>query len=121
MLKGDPLVAHLSQRGIPSLEAVGDSMTGDGPKEDAAASDEEEWQLYSSAGYASADDPWDDLVAINEDADEEEWFDGDDFETSGQTVDWDSPPCPAPLGIVHMIRIGTCDHCLHRVAGRRTE
>ena len=96
-------------------------MTGDGPKEDAAASEEEEWQLYSSAGYASADDPWDDLVAINEDADEEEWFDGDDFETSGQTVDWDSPPCPAPLGIVHMIRIGTCDHCLHRVAGRRTE
>ena len=121
MLKGDPLVAHLSQRGIPSLEAVGDSMTGDGPKEDASASEEEEWQLYSSAGYASADDPWDDLVAINEDADEEEWFDGDDFETGGQTVDWDSPPCPAPLGIVHMIRIGTCNHCLHRVAGRRTE
>ncbi|GIS48347.1 MAG: hypothetical protein Ct9H90mP21_2540 [Methanobacteriota archaeon] len=30
---------------------------------------------------------------------EEIWFDGDDFDFEGSTVNWDSPPCPAPLGI----------------------
>ena len=98
-------------------------MTRDEPEADATAPDaEDEWQLYATAGYAAAEDPWDDLVVVEEkDSKEEEWFDGDDFESNGQTVDWDSPPCPSPLGIAHMIRIGTCDHCLHRVGGRRTE
>ena len=97
-------------------------MTRDEPEADATPPEEEEWQLYSSAGYAAAEDPWDDLVEIeDEDEEEEEWFDGDDFETNGQTLDWDFPPCPTPLGISHMIRLGTCDHCLHRVGGRRTD
>ncbi len=98
-------------------------MTRDEPEADATAPDaEDEWQLYATAGYAAAEDPWDDLVVVEEkDSKEEEWFDGDDFESNGQTVDWDSPPCPSPLGIAHMIRIGTCDHCSHRVGGRRTE
>lgn len=98
-------------------------MTRDEPEADATAPDaEDEWQLYATAGYAAAEDPWDDLVVVEEkDSKAEEWFDGDDFESNGQTVDWDSPPCPSPLGIAHMIRIGTCDHCLHRVGGRRTE
>jgi len=98
-------------------------MTRDEPEADATAPDaEDEWQLYATAGYAAAEDPWDDLVVVEEKGSkEEEWFDGDDFESNGQTVDWDSPPCPSPLGIAHMIRIGTCDHCLHRVGGRRTE
>ena len=113
-----------SQRGVPSLVAVGDGMTQDDPEAKATAPDEEdEWQLYATAGYAAAEDPWDDLVVVKDEESEEEgeWFDGDDFESNGQTVDWDSPPCPAPLGIAHMIRLGTCDHCLHRVGGRRTE
>ena len=97
-------------------------MTRDEPEADATPPEEEEWQLYASAGYAAAEDPWDDLVEIeDEDEEEEEWFDGDDFETNGQTLDWDFPPCPTPLGIAHMIRLGTCDHCLHRVGGRRTD
>ena len=98
-------------------------MTRDEPEADATAPDaEDEWQLYATAGYAAAEDPWDDLVVVEDKGSkEEEWFDGDDFESNGQTVDWDSPPCPSPLGIAHMIRIGTCDHCLHRVGGRRTE
>lgn len=98
-------------------------MTRDEPEAEATAPDgEDEWQLYATAGYAAAEDPWDDLVVVEEkNSEDEEWFDGDDFESNGQTVDWDSPPCPSPLGIAHMIRIGTCDHCLHRVGGRRTE
>ncbi len=97
-------------------------MNPDEPEADENTPEEEEWQLYATAGYAAAEDPWDDLVEIKSDEEEEEeWFDGDDFETNGQTLDWDSPPCPAPLGIAHMIRLGTCNHCLHRVGGRRTE
>ena len=97
-------------------------MNPDEPEADDNTPEEEEWQLYSTAGYAAAEDPWDDLVEVEDDKEEEEeWFDGDDFETNGQTLDWDSPPCPAPLGIAHKIRLGTCNHCLHRVGGRRTE
>ena len=54
-------------------------------------------------------------------APEEEWFDGDDFYNQGASIDWDSPPCPAPLGIAHVIKIGVCDYCLHRISGRRTQ
>ena len=98
-------------------------MTQNDTDGQAAAPDaEDEWQLYATAGYAAAENPWDDLVAVNEKPEEaEEWFDGDDFEVEGATIDWDSPPCPAPLGIAHMIRIGACDTCLHRVGGRRTD
>ena len=102
--------------------AVGDQMTGDKPKDDSVDSQEEEWKLYSTAAYSSVDDVWEEsIVDSRNDESEEEWFDGDDFETGSSTVDWDSPPCPAPLGISHMIRIGVCNHCLYRVSGRRTE
>ena len=83
--------------------------------------EDDEWQLYASAGYASAEV----VVEADETEVEEEkeiWFDGDDLELNGASiVDWDAPPCPAPLGIAHIIKIGACDHCLHRLAGRRTE
>lgn len=82
--------------------------------------EDDEWQLYASAGYASAE------VVVEADETEEEkekeiWFDGDDLEFNGASIDWDAPPCPAPLGIAHIIKIGACDHCLYRLAGRRTE
>ena len=95
-------------------------MNWDGPEADEQELDEkDEWQLYASAGYAEAE-----AVAEVEAADEaegEEWFDGDDLEINGASIDWDAPPCPAPLGVAHIIKMGTCDHCLHRVAGRRTK
>ena len=95
-------------------------MQGNGPEGDEQKLDEEdEWQLYASAGYASAE-----VVVQSEEAeevDEEEWFDGDDLVVNGASIDWDAPPCPAPLGVAHIIKMGACDHCLHRVAGRRTK
>tara|TARA_B100000029_G_scaffold17012_2_gene17330 strand:- start:5347 stop:6765 length:1419 start_codon:yes stop_codon:yes gene_type:complete len=78
--------------------------------------EEDEWQLYASAGYASTDV----VSAESEEAEtpsEEIWFDGDDFDFEGSTVNWDSPPCPTPLGIAHVIKIGVCDYCLSRVSG----
>ena len=97
-------------------------MTWDGPNEqEPEMGEEDEWQLFASAGYASAED----LVGPEEEqsdsAEEEVWFDGDDIEANGASLDWDAPPCPTPLGIAHMIKLGVCDHCLHRVGGRRTK
>lgn len=95
-------------------------MQGNGPDEGEQKLDkEDEWQLYASAGYASAETVAE--VAEAEESDKEEWFDGDDLEVNGAPIDWDAPPCPAPLGVAHIIKMGTCDYCLHRVAGRRTK
>ncbi|MAB36320.1 MAG: tRNA pseudouridine(54/55) synthase Pus10 [Euryarchaeota archaeon] len=78
--------------------------------------EEDEWQLYASAGYASSELESEEQE-LQEDSSEEIWFDGDDLEFEGSTVNWDSPPCPAPLGIAHVIKIGVCDHCLARISG----
>ena len=95
-------------------------MQGNGPEGDEQKLDEEdEWQLYASAGYASAETVTE--VEEIEEIDKEEWFDGDALEVNGAPIDWDAPPCPAPLGVAHIIKMGTCDYCLHRVAGRRTK
>jgi tRNA pseudouridine synthase 10 len=78
--------------------------------------EEDEWQLYASAGYASSE-----LDAEEKNSEEDKlreiWFDGDDFDFEGNTVNWNSPPCPAPLGIAHVIKIGVCNHCLFRISG----
>ena len=81
--------------------------------------EEDEWQLYASAGYASSELESEENES-QEDSSEEIWFDGDDLEFEGSTVNWDSPPCPAPLGIAHVIKIGVCDHCLARISGHHS-
>ena len=60
--------------------------------------EEDEWQLYASAGYASSELESEEAES-EEEGSEEVWFDGDDLEFEGSTVNWDSPPCPAPLGL----------------------
>ena len=79
-------------------------MQGNGPEGDEQKLDEEdEWQLYASAGYASAETVTE--VEEVEEVDKEDWFDGDDLEVNGAPIDWDAPPCPAPLGIAHLIKM----------------
>ena len=39
-------------------------MNPDEPEADETTPEEEEWQLYATAGYAAAEDPWDDLVEV---------------------------------------------------------
>ena len=82
--------------------------------------EKDDWHHFASASYGSADaEPTE--VLENETTPEEEWFDGDDYYHSGGSIDWNAPPCPAPLGIAHMIKIGVCDNCLHRIGGRRVD
>jgi tRNA pseudouridine synthase 10 len=83
--------------------------------------EEDEWQLYASAGYASTGFILDETEEIEDKQPDDVWFDGDDSDFEGNTVNWDAPPCPAPLGIAHLIKIGVCDFCLHRIGGRRSD
>ncbi|OUV69317.1 MAG: hypothetical protein CBC89_01100, partial [Euryarchaeota archaeon TMED129] len=92
-------------------------MTKNSPKD--SEKDEDAWHQFSNAGYSSASADFDNEEIGEQQNTEEEWFDGDDFEFEGKTIDWNSPPCPTPLGIAHVIKIGTCDHCLKRVSGKR--
>jgi len=104
--------------GLPGLFG-GDNMEDREPEDSGTKLDEEdEWQLYASAGYASSESENENEDTQAELEQEEIWFDGDDFDFEGSTVNWDSPPCPAPLGIAHVIKIGVCNHCLARVSGR---
>ena len=81
--------------------------------------DDDSWALYADASYGNSVIESDTNIDL-EPKKEEEWFDGDDFEFQGSTINWDAPPCPAPLGIEHIIRIGCCNFCVQRLAGRRT-
>lgn len=108
----------LSKTQVPPV-LRGDTMEINEPKDTESDIDsEDEWQLYASAGYASTD-------ILIEEEDEEQietekiWFDGDDFDFQGSNLNWDAPPCPAPMGIAHVIKIGVCDHCLGRISGTR--
>ena len=81
--------------------------------------DEDSWAQYADASYGKSEILTEESN-VNPEKEEEVWYDGDDFEFEGATINWDAPPCPAPLGIEHIIRIGCCDFCVQRLAGRRT-
>ena len=80
--------------------------------------EDDDWTKYADTGYTSTYDPWADMVPATEI--EEEEFD-DEFNEFGDEEfrRTDIPRCPAPAGIEHTIRMGTCNHCLGRVAGVR--
>ena len=83
------------QRVLPDV-SVAINMRDREPEGDSDKLEEEdEWQLYASAGYASSELESEEMES-EEDGSEEIWFDGDDLEFEGSTVNWDSPPVPLP-------------------------
>ncbi|MDP6899839.1 MAG: tRNA pseudouridine(54/55) synthase Pus10 [Candidatus Thalassarchaeaceae archaeon] len=83
--------------------------------------DDEDWTKYADVGYASAYDPWADLVEVEDSNEEDEEFDedfDDDFDED-ELRPRDIPRCPSTTGIEHVIQIGTCDACLGRISGTR--
>ena len=85
---------------------------------DPDSEEDDDWTKYADTGYTSSYDPWADLVPATEEEEEEFDDEFDEFDDEG-TTPRDIPRCPAPSGIDHAIRIGTCNHCLGRVAGVR--
>ena len=82
--------------------------------------DQDEWMSYATAGYGGAVDPWDDLVPVESDEEDDEVVEDEDMydDELPSLRDLDAPPCPAPKGIRHVIRLGCCNHCLSRIGGR---
>ena len=95
------------------------NLSIDGTEDDnQPVDDEDQWQLYASSGYGNSIFLSED-ISIEKNVTDEEWFDGDDFDTDNQSLNWDAPPCPAPLGISHVIKMGICNYCLSRISGLR--
>ena len=79
---------------------------------------DDDWTKYADTGYESSYDPWADMV-IAEEVEEDDFEDEfEDYEEDRVSIR-EIPRCPAPAGIDHAIRMGTCDHCLGRIAGVR--
>ncbi len=85
---------------------------------DPDSEEDDDWTKYADAGYASSYDPWADMVPATEIEEEEFEDDFEDFDDA-DLRSRDVPRCPAPAGIEHTIRLGTCNHCLGRVSGVR--
>ena len=75
-------------------------------------SDEEDsWALYADAGYGHSDVEVDEISKIDT-SEDDVWYDGDDFEFEGATINWDvvpwslGPVVPWSLGPV--VPFGPC-------------
>ena len=83
--------------------------------------DDEEWMKYANAGFGETDySLWDEQPAEEETTSEEE----PDFDLNSTPNQLDNhmeeiPRAPSPAGHKHLVRIGTCNHCLGRLGGKK--
>ena len=97
----------------------GDVMTEKKPDE--PEDSDEDWMKYANAGFGETDySLWDDEevteVPIEADGD---WDDADESPDQLSTHMEEIPRAPSPAGHKHLVRIGTCDHCLGRLGGKK--
>ena len=97
-----------------------------GANADAPSEVEEDWSSFSNAGFGSTDyDLWEDLATLEEsgkdvDSDDED-AEFDDFPVEQlDTHLQEIPTAPAAEGLKHLVRLGTCDHCIGRGGGKKT-
>ena len=87
--------------------------------------DEEDWMKYANAGFGQTDYTlWDDAEATTENTakpiDDGDMDDGDMEDAAQLTTHVEEiPRAPSPAGHKHLVRIGTCDHCLGRIGGKK--
>ena len=79
--------------------------------------EEEDWMSYANAGFGSTDySLWDDAGEEAEFVSEPDWEEEDlQLDTGEEEI----PAAPKPAGLKHLVRIGTCNHCLGRVGGKK--
>ena len=79
--------------------------------------DDDDWMSYANAGFGSTDySLWDDAGEEAEIVAEPDWEDEDlQLDTGEEEI----PAAPKPAGLKHLVRIGTCNHCLGRVGGKK--
>ena len=79
--------------------------------------DDEDWMSYANAGFGATDySLWDESSEEPKIVQEPEW-DGENLQLD--TGEEEIPPAPRPAGLKHLVRIGTCNHCLGRVGGKK--
>ena len=80
-------------------------------------SEDDDWMSYANAGFGTTDySLWDDGGQEAEFVVEPEWNEEDlQLDTGEEEI----PPAPKPAGLKHLVRIGTCNHCLGRVSGKK--
>ena len=107
--------AKLFQHGVgPSRN--GDVMSDKDTSKD-SPDEEEDWMSYANAGFGSTDySLWDDAGQEAEIVAEPEW---DEENLQLDTGEEEIPAAPKPAGLKHLVRIGTCNHCLGRVGGKK--
>ncbi|MED6337403.1 MAG: hypothetical protein VYC12_00095, partial [Candidatus Thermoplasmatota archaeon] len=77
--------------------------------------DNDDWMSYANAGFGTTDySLWDDDTEAAELLPEPE-FDDIQLDTGEEEI----PAAPRPAGLKHLVRIGTCNHCLGRVGGKK--
>ena len=88
--------------------------TPDKPDED------EDWMKYANAGFGETDySLWDDQPAEQNEVEQEPDFDLNSTPNQLGTHMEEIPRAPSPAGHQHRVRIGTCDHCLGRLGGKK--
>ena len=79
--------------------------------------EEEDWMSYANAGFGSTDySLWDDAGQEAEIVEEPEW---DEENLQLDTGEEEIPAAPKPAGLKHLVRLGSCNHCLGRVGGKK--
>lgn len=77
----------------------------------------EDWMSYANAGFGTTDySLWDETEQKAEVVEETPW---DESELQLDTGEEEIPAAPRPAGLKHLVRIGSCDHCLGRVGGKK--
>ena len=85
----------------------------DVPKD--TSNDEDDWMSYANAGFGTTDySLWDEEPAAQAEV-MEEWEEDLQLDTGEEEI----PAAPRPAGLKHLVRLGTCDHCLGRVGGKK--
>ena len=83
--------------------------------------DEDDWMKYANAGFGQTDySLWDDSDVTEQSLPEEEEESSMEQPQQLGTHMEEIPRAPSPAGHKHLVRIGTCDHCLGRLGGKKT-
>ena len=91
---------------------MGDDMTE--PEKD--SENDEEWLEFANTGFGATDySLWDDAEKPQEKPQEEDFGYDDQLEVGDEEI----PSAPRLAGLKHLVRIGTCDHCLGRLGGKK--
>ncbi len=79
--------------------------------------EDDEWMSYANAGFGSTDySLWDETESQPEVSTDPDWENEDlQLDTGEEEI----PAAPRPAGLKHLVRIGTCNHCLGRVGGKK--